>query len=465
MPQYNTRILTPDNAVVIFQQKRSNAAIWHYRIRLPHIPNAMERKSTRTFDEREAEEIAKKRFAELAARDRMGFSPFNKPFIELAEEYIDYLEADAASGTMRGTRLRTTESKKDRYTSVLRNYLIPYFKAHQPEEIHDGVWVKYFQYRKKQWEKENTKEKQLKRKKVNGKYKRRYGAPKSPTQYTTKRDQIVMRQVYRLALKNRRITQNQLPSFDLQPTPNDKRVSFTEAEYQSLGSSLSGRAASTWSHLKNGTSKRKTPLQIYHGKLLRYYVHIMCNSGLRPGESQQLQWKDYGLLPTKEKIDGETVIKNYPKIELQYSTDPNIKRYLKTGPRTVVANPKCIGWFKQLKELQTEAFGVLPKPDDFIWRGYDGKLVRRFQESFQNVLEHNDMLYVPSKVVQGKIMRRSIYVCRHFYITRALKREVNIYALSKNCGTSVEMITNFYSDVVSTDIAKQLTKMAREYNE
>lgn len=47
---------------------------------------------------------------------------------------------------------------------------------------------------------------------------------------------------------------------------------------------------------------------------------------------------------------------------------------------------------------------------------------------------------------------------RHSYITFKLEEKMDIYALAKQCGNSIEMIQRFYSHVWATDFADDLIK-------
>ena len=49
-------------------------------------------------------------------------------------------------------------------------------------------------------------------------------------------------------------------------------------------------------------------------------------------------------------------------------------------------------------------------------------------------------------------MNRTIYSLRHFYGTQRLKGNINPYVLSKQMGTSVEMIEKFYGHIMTRDV-------------
>ena len=55
---------------------------------------------------------------------------------------------------------------------------------------------------------------------------------------------------------------------------------------------------------------------------------------------------------------------------------------------------------------------------------------------------------------------RTIYSLRHWYATWRLTKETNPFLLSKQMGTSVEMLEKHYGQVVTATVAAEITKAA-----
>lgn len=55
---------------------------------------------------------------------------------------------------------------------------------------------------------------------------------------------------------------------------------------------------------------------------------------------------------------------------------------------------------------------------------------------------------------------RSVYSCRHTYITNALNRGLSTHLIAVNCGTSTDMIDKFYSKVSASLNASKLSGRA-----
>ena len=54
--------------------------------------------------------------------------------------------------------------------------------------------------------------------------------------------------------------------------------------------------------------------------------------------------------------------------------------------------------------------------------------------------------------------KRSLYSLRHFYASQRLSEEVSPFLLARQMGTSVEMLERFYGHIVTSLVAKEITK-------
>ena len=59
-------------------------------------------------------------------------------------------------------------------------------------------------------------------------------------------------------------------------------------------------------------------------------------------------------------------------------------------------------------------------------------------------------------------LNRTIYSLRHFYGTQRLKGNINPYHLSKQMGTSVEMIEKYYGHILTLDVIDSITKSTNQ---
>ena len=62
-----------------------------------------------------------------------------------------------------------------------------------------------------------------------------------------------------------------------------------------------------------------------------------------------------------------------------------------------------------------------------------------------------DFVGIPKKGLNGD---RTLYSCRHYYATNQIqKQNANVFILSTQMGTSVEMITKYYGHLITEEIA------------
>jgi hypothetical protein len=91
--------------------------------------------------------------------------------------------------------------------------------------------------------------------------------------------------------------------------------------------------------------------------------------------------------------------------------------------------------------------------DSYIFCDQDGNTIKDFREGFNSVIREAGV------ETDRDGNKYTIYSLRHFYITMRLRfgKGLRIHSLAKNCGTSVAMIEQFYSDAISTDFKDELT--------
>ena len=163
--------------------------------------------------------------------------------------------------------------------------------------------------------------------------------------------------------------------------------------------------------------------------LLQQYVLLMSNSGVRVGKMRNLRWDDVSSIK-------ENGTKHYV---LRVSG--------KTGERDVVLNPYSDKYLKRVYNLRTSELGHPPSPTEHVFLSRKtGKPYTSFKTSFNSMLKYCDI-----SIYKGG-MNRTIYSLRHFYGTQRLKGNINPYVLSKQMGTSVEMIEKFYGHIMTRDV-------------
>jgi integrase len=147
------------------------------------------------------------------------------------------------------------------------------------------------------------------------------------------------------------------------------------------------------------------------------YVLFMVNTGLRPDEAGQLQYRDVSVV-----FDGDT---DERILEIEVRGKRGVG-YCKSMPGAVVP-------FQRLQKRNNS------KPADLIF----GAVQR---ELFNTILDELDL----KKDREGNA--RTAYSLRHTYICMRLMEGADIYQIAKNCRTSVEMIEKYYASHIKNTL-------------
>jgi integrase len=147
------------------------------------------------------------------------------------------------------------------------------------------------------------------------------------------------------------------------------------------------------------------------------WVLFMANTGLRPDEASNLQYRDV------------TVI-------LDAATNERILEIVVRGKRGVGYCKSMTGAVLPFQRLRKRNN---PKPEDLIF----GPVQR---ELLNAVLGELDL----KKDREGNA--RTAYSLRHTYISMRLMEGADIYQIAKNCRTSVEMIEKFYASHIANTL-------------
>lgn len=183
---------------------------------------------------------------------------------------------------------------------------------------------------------------------------------------------------------------------------------FSPAEYKQL-------YTATREHAKNALSHFKWNAEQVHD-----YVLFVANTGLRPDETKNLQHRDV------EIVDDEATGQRILEIEVRGKRGVG---FCKSMPGAVGPYERLLARAKPNGEGEGAKF---PQPTDPVFPGNHIKL-------FNGVLRRADLK------LDREGNKRTAYSLRHTYICMRLMEGADIYALAKNCRTSVEMIQKFYA--------------------
>ena len=205
-----------------------------------------------------------------------------------------------------------------------------------------------------------------------------------------------------------------------------RRSTFTEGEYKKIT-----RLLREW--VKDGKVLGKWRDRY----IFQQYFLILSNSGLRVGELRHLKWDD---VKPKKRPDDPLVVE--------------VKG--KTGKRQVVFNKGSDEYVRRLFDLRTKHLGSTPPLNEVIFVNYStNKPFTSMKNSFMSLMKFCN---IP---LEKDGINRTLYSLRHFYITMRLSQDVSIHLLSKNVGSSIDMLERFYSHIITSDVSEQITKTTR----
>lgn len=223
---------------------------------------------------------------------------------------------------------------------------------------------------------------------------------KHPAAATVQKEIVTLRMALKAAVRHGWLSH--IPDFSAPYRSSTKishRAWFSPEEYKTL-------YTASRENIKGMVNKKHRYLaEQLHDKIL-----FMANTGLRPDEAIQLQYRDVEFI--KEGDEDETIL----AISVRGKRGVG---YCKSMPGAVLP-------FQRLLERND------PDPTDHVFP-HDHK------KAFNRLLEENDLKF------DRDDNRRTLYSLRHSYISFRLLEGADIYQIAKNCRTSVEMIEKHYA--------------------
>ena len=253
------------------------------------------------------------------------------------------------------------------------------------------------------------------------------------------RDELLtIRKMFLYAHKEKLCTERVIPKWTFQvEKEGPKRRRMTQRNYLDFLTTI-------YHWIKEAKNNRET----YNRLLLRHFVLVVSNSGMRSGELFGLKNKDV----TMRRQANECLINIRPEtskvrqgrqISFHGSYGGNVKRDTQTN--------YLIRWITEYQKFK--------EPNDYVFSTMDdGKADAR------------DVYYHNYKLLRLKLKAIDLdwfdtYHCRHFWITNRLLAGEPIHLVAKAAGTSVAEIETTYSHVLGEMATKQFSKRQVQYDD
>ncbi|WP_415902819.1 tyrosine-type recombinase/integrase [Neptuniibacter sp. QD29_5] len=285
------------------------------------------------------------------------------------------------------------------YINALKKYHLPYFGEMSVKDIDAAILLEFDDWRANQ-------------------------LGRVPSKSTVQDHNSAMQRVLDEAVIQRIITQSEMPILkNTGKTGTDLRAAFTREEYDYLV-----KATLKWVDQK-GLKEQSKKIR----KLLHFYIQVATLTGMRPGkEVEHITWSDVH----KRTING----KEYTTITVRKGKTTRF-----TGTREIVCNEEVLPVLEALKDFQTNTADT-----DTLFYIDAAHSSDVFSKNFTKLLRKE-------KMVTNERGKRTLYSCRHTFITWKLQEGVDINVIAAQCGNSAEVIQTNYNHVVPTMFAHELS--------
>jgi integrase len=447
--------LTP--GLIIYHRADVKHRKWYCRVKVPDA-DRYKVVSLKTEDREAARKLAFKQYARVEFCLENDVPVFNRPFKEIAQDYLKLQQERAEVGEITkdraavvGTAIRTLEL----YVGHLQIDSIG-------QDKWDGypIWRRRHGRRPSGWLTRKPGKLKLKPSKESEKKDEAEATKKEPkpvSTWTIRHEMIVFRSIMAYAASRKFIPHTHIPKGDpIKAT--ERREEFTREEYRKLHTD-----ARTWVRDAD-TGRRK-----WSREMTYLYTLIMCNTGMRPPEGKNLLWRDVSFTT----IDKDTRGKDQSKAEAkkaeqerrakeakgakkgkkqeadqksEAANNEQEKEYRriavlnvrgKKKSRRLVAPENVVDFLERVRKI-----AKVTGPDDYVFSTYDGKRDTIFYARMvREMLEATKLLKGPAGT------DRSPYCFRHTYATLRLSEGVNDIMLAEQMGTSVQIIQDHYGHI------------------
>ncbi|MFC1779111.1 tyrosine-type recombinase/integrase [Thermodesulfobacteriota bacterium] len=413
-----------ERRLILYRRERSS--VWQCRFKVGGI---WQRKSTNEQDIKAAEQVAHRLLIEAEIRKKSNLPVVTRRFKDVAKLTIKRLETDMSSGNGKAIY-------KD-YIRVIRDYLIPILGKRNIDKIDHTALDDLDAQRIVMME-------------------------KKPSQSTLLTQNAALNRVFDEAQMRGLITNAIRPTLSVAGRKSERRPDFSLEEVFAI-----------YARFDDWVEKARAEKSKELRALLRDYVHVMLDTGARPGnELLDLKWKQitYSHHPsagTRTGIIDET--EDGGEEIVTSELNPNVLMVVsgKTGRREILGAKRTV---RALQRIAIRNYGIaksISKPlanltnksnDDYVFRISNQHEPTSFPRLFATFLREHNLLIDPNTEQQ-----RVFYSLRHTYATLALIHDkVPIHTLAKQMGTSVGMIEKHYSHLKVIQAKEQLRGSERE---
>ena len=363
--------------------------LWQARIYLGHGRYLW--RSLKTVKRAEAQQLGLRLLHETQFKQQQGLPVSSRSLNAVIDEYVAWRERDHALGNA-NPHPSTKHTSQHMLRQVQR--VVKFWRAYAGARAIDGVDDKvlrdYLPWRKAYYEHVSPLPK---------------NAKLHPTDKTLQWEIMLGKALIKYAHDQGYRGSKALPTFTFTPKVKRVRPAFTVPEYVRLY-----RGMRAWIGQATNHGWR------YSRLLLRDYVLILANSGMRVGEANQLQWRDV-----------------VPFVDEHGRRNVQLHVRGKTGARVVIPRVRVAHYLERVRALRGNV-----APGDLVFAMRDGNAITTLIDQF------NTVLCVAGLERNSAGEKFTLYSLRHFYAVQAIVSGIDIYVVARNMGTSVAVIESYY---------------------
>ncbi|WP_137863541.1 MULTISPECIES: site-specific integrase [unclassified Sphingomonas] len=468
--------------LVIFRRADVQHRNWYCRVKVPKV-DRYKTVSLKTDDINTARSLAWDQDGEVRYATKRGDPVFNRPFRDIAKEFL-------ATQVARAKRGEISKGRPEKMKAIIEGPLNEYVGSTQVHRIGDELWGSYPAWRRENGEgraernggrkvspelaAKLVQQDQAMIQKARAARKLR-AKPLTPKQFeeavqakldklvpfvsdaTIRFEMSIFGSIMQYAIKKRYVPASQ--RFDDRPQLKKmRRDELNHEEYVALHT----HARTKWISAKpKGEDSKPNPdatasdRQIWYRTVAYNFMLIMCNTGMRPSEAKNLRWCD--ITPAKDRDGNEIVVlfvqgKGKSRKLVAVSS---VGKYL----ARIREQAREANWKRAGKNGKQSDPVYDPKPTDTVFTTIDGTPAKTLYGTLvEDMLTDAGLRVGPCGTI------RSTYSFRHTYATYRLSEGVDVYLLAEQMGTSVKMIEDHYGHVNTIKHADRVLQGAGGWN-
>lgn len=321
------------NGLVIFRRGDVQHDNWYCRVRVPD-EDRYKTISLETADINAAKDRAFDHDADIRFRVKHDVPIFNRPFSQVAEEYVELIKGRCEAGQISPDRWKKVES-------IITAQLNRYVGNIQVNLVGQDRWEDYPVWRQK-----------------NGK-----GRNGRVSDASVRTEMSVFRSVMAYAARKKYISSAQVFEGKL-PNSKARREEFTPEEYRKLHTFARG-----W------IKKSNKPSSVWFRTVAYNFILIMSNTGMRPPEAKNLRWRDFSV---REDMQGRKFVVLHVRGKDKF--------------RNLVAAGTVAEYFERIRKISKKT-----GDDDFVFTNVNGKrAIGLYGSLIESVLKESGLLFSSS---------------------------------------------------------------------